>query len=676
MKKVSIILIDWNVRESFHAINYLNNQTIPRSDYEIIWVEYYDYRPKPIQDHVALGNIDKWIVLNKKGMYFKHLMYNEGIVASTGEIVVICDSDAIFSPTFIESITTTFNEHKNEDIVLYIEEVRSDNKRFYPFKYIPWEDIWKVIMEAPGLINWDGVAKKPYGLTTTHDIIHYRNYGACFCVARNSIIESGGFDEHPSYYNLLCGPYELGFRFVNKEYKEIWHQSEWILHVWHPWVRHGVDIMGVSDGIGMNATAVEIRKTKRVAPLLENENIRNLRTGNKSDKTKRQNLNIVLDKLIESKTTRFRNYSYNFKFLIKYLLTEVKIKKILLVEEYDPELSLERNIKFTGIVSIVHTFYYDIEYHKVGQQEMSERLIEKCRKFKPDLIIFVPLINTIGLSPTETVEPTKDVIRTIVNKLRIKVYIHNFNFYKDGNEWLDIANYVGIKNSVSDKYADNSKIIHGYPAVNPIDFYDQNIERDIDVSFWGSIPLNSKREEYLTFLRDNGINVCTRLHKVSVKEYANILNRSKISLNICHDDKEDGKIKGRVFEIVACKSLLLDDGKSGTEKFFDVDKDFVRFRNKEDLLEKIKFYLQHKEQRNFKVQSAYDKINDIYNAKNMWGDFIEKMFDDKNGSIYLKTFYLSLEFFEMIIKTTIRKTFPLNFQMFIKSIVNRLHREE
>jgi len=28
MKKVSIILFDWSVRESFHAIDYLNRQTI------------------------------------------------------------------------------------------------------------------------------------------------------------------------------------------------------------------------------------------------------------------------------------------------------------------------------------------------------------------------------------------------------------------------------------------------------------------------------------------------------------------------------------------------------------------------------------------------------------------------------------------------------------------------
>ena len=51
-------MIDWSVRESFHAIDYLNKSTIPRSDYEIICVEYYDNRPKTVQGHALQENIE------------------------------------------------------------------------------------------------------------------------------------------------------------------------------------------------------------------------------------------------------------------------------------------------------------------------------------------------------------------------------------------------------------------------------------------------------------------------------------------------------------------------------------------------------------------------------------------------------------------------------------------
>lgn len=656
MKKVSVILIDWSVRESFHAVDYLNKQTIPRQDYEIMWVEYYNRRPKPLQDYVAQGNIDKWIVLNKTGMYFKHLMYNEGIVASAGEIIVICDSDATFSPTFIESIVTAFDEHKNEDIILYLEEVRSNNRRFYPFRYVPWKDIWKTVMEMPGRINWDYTYNKPKGLITNYDIIHQRNYGACFCATRNSIIEVSGYDEYPSYYCFLCGPYELGWRLVNKGYREIWHQSEWLLHVWHPGVRPKLDIMGESDGRGVNSTALEIRKTGSVFPLVENEKIMNLRTGGKSDvatKARPKKINIYPNKLIESKRTGFRSHLYKFKALLKYLLSPVKIDKVLIVTEHDYDEGLLIT-KFSDLISRIKTFYFDTLYHKFGQQEMSELLVEKCKKFEPDLVVFVPLKNTDNVSVTETVEPAKDAISRIVNELGIKVYVHIVNPTKCAryDEWLPLVNYVGIIDSLSEfnKYANNSRVIHGYPAVNPIYFYDKNMERDIDVCFWGSIPVNSKREEYINFLRDNGINVCTRLHRVSVEKYAEIPNRSKISLSLGHDDEREGRLRRRAFEIMACKSLLLEGGISETKRLFDVDKDFIIFRNKQELLEKVKYYSQHEEERKLIAQSGYDKVTNIYNARNMWGDIFRNMgFYNKNplGNIR-KIIYFSSRSFKWI----------------------------
>ena len=228
------------------------------------------------------------------------------------------------------------------------------------------------------------------------------------------------------------------------------------------------------------------------------------------------------------------------------------------------------------------------------------------------------------------------------------------------------------------KYADNPKVIRGYPAVNPIDFYDMNIERDIDVCFWGSIPMNSKREEYVDFLRDNGINIYTREHRVSVKRYAEILNRSKISLSLCHDEGE-GQLRGRVFEIMACKSLLLEDGISETKRLFDVDKDFVTFGSKEELLEKVKYYLEHGEQRKSIAQSGYDKVTNIYNARNMWGDIFNNMgFKDKKlWAIYLKIAYFCFESVKWIIKgmarRLIEKRWVQGFLMLIISKASHLH---
>src|SRR5262249_18537743 len=106
-KKVSVVLIDWGVRESFHSLEYLNKQTVPRDDFELIWVEFYSRKPEPIARMVATPGrpmLDQWLVLcyPEEFIYHKHRAYNAGLLAASGEIVVICDSDAMFRPSFIE----------------------------------------------------------------------------------------------------------------------------------------------------------------------------------------------------------------------------------------------------------------------------------------------------------------------------------------------------------------------------------------------------------------------------------------------------------------------------------------------------------------------------------------------------------------------------------------------
>ena len=39
---VSLILLDWSVRERFHALDWLLNQSVSRDKYEIIWIELFD----------------------------------------------------------------------------------------------------------------------------------------------------------------------------------------------------------------------------------------------------------------------------------------------------------------------------------------------------------------------------------------------------------------------------------------------------------------------------------------------------------------------------------------------------------------------------------------------------------------------------------------------------------
>jgi len=278
LPKISIILVDWSSRESFHTLEYLNKQTIPRDQYEIIWIEYYGriahQMKMGLEECKKLGKppiLDRWIVLGMSEdiCYHKHLMYNVSILASKGEVVTICDSDAVVTGTFIESIIRKFE--RNPNIVLHLDEARNTDRRFYPFSY-------PSIAEITGkrCVNWRDTTT--IGLLDKKDFLHTRNYGSCMAAFRRDLINIGGADEHSDYLGHICGPYEMTFRLVNAGKREIWHQEEFLYHTWHPGTDGSNNYLGPHDGKNMSTTALDARSSGRVLPLVENPAIRMLRT--------------------------------------------------------------------------------------------------------------------------------------------------------------------------------------------------------------------------------------------------------------------------------------------------------------------------------------------------------------------------------------------------------------
>ncbi len=269
--KISVILLDWGVRESFHSLHYLNRQTADRRDYELIWLEFYDRRPEALGREAAA--LDKWVVLGYPDdlIYHKHRLYNLGILASRGEVCVICDSDAVFRPTFVESLIRAFEETPRA--VVHVDEVRNEDPRFYPFRY---PEIGEIVGE--GCINWHETTTR--GLVTDHDRLHRANYGACMAARREDMLAVGGADEHLDYLGYICGPYDMTFRLANYGRPERWLGDEFLYHVWHP-NQSGIntDHNGPHDGGFMSLRALDARTSFRVRPRLPNPWVRHGRRG-------------------------------------------------------------------------------------------------------------------------------------------------------------------------------------------------------------------------------------------------------------------------------------------------------------------------------------------------------------------------------------------------------------
>lgn len=268
--KVSIILLDWSVRESFHILHYLSKQNIDRDKFEVIVVEFYSRESEAVQKFEE--QVDGWAVLEMPDdcYYHKHLMYNAGIVLASGEIVVICDSDAMVRETFIGSIIGEFE--KDPNVVLHLDQFRNVRPDFHPFSYPSFDDV-----TGKGCIN--NVGGKTKGLVDIKDPIHTKNYGACMAANRDDLIAIGGADEHIDYLGHICGPYEMTFRLINLGRREVWHQAEFLYHTWHPGQAGMDNHLGPHDGMHMSTTALESLISRRIMPLIENQAIRMLREG-------------------------------------------------------------------------------------------------------------------------------------------------------------------------------------------------------------------------------------------------------------------------------------------------------------------------------------------------------------------------------------------------------------
>ncbi len=205
---VSLVLLDWECRERFHSLDWLNRQDAPRDQYEIIWVELFN-RVVP----AAMELADVVITCRQKGLYHKHHGYNIGLLQARGAITVICDSDAIYPPGFISSILAAFKVPGGTELKAMV-------LMYY---------------------QWRSNHTYPDGFSDVSQLQQYEwrpllpNAGACVCMRTVDSLRFGGFDEHRSLRGYLCGPYELGWRLVNAGLPEIWHDeamASW--HFQHP----------------------------------------------------------------------------------------------------------------------------------------------------------------------------------------------------------------------------------------------------------------------------------------------------------------------------------------------------------------------------------------------------------------------------------------------------------
>lgn len=167
---------------------------------------------------------------------------------------------------------------------------------------------------------------------------------------------------------------------------------------------------------------------------------------------------------------------------------------------------------------------------------------------------------------------------------------------------------------------------------NPMHYHDPGYERTIDVSVLGEFRFLRQRQDWLAMLRkEERINLyvaessatCIE-RKLSLEDYTRVYKTSKISLALTKDRTK--QLKGRVFEVILCGSMLLCDTNPYINGYFAPGREYVPFVDFEDMVEKCRYYLAHDAERAAIARAGHEKATRYYNHRVFWRGLLARAF--------------------------------------------------
>jgi spore maturation protein CgeB len=248
-------------------------------------------------------------------------------------------------------------------------------------------------------------------------------------------------------------------------------------------------------------------------------------------------------------------------------------------------------------------------------EKINKSLINKIKEIKPDLVfiyrgthIYPKTIKKIKQYGCKVFGYNND--DPFSNKYRL-IDFRLWSLYKKSILYYDWIFSYRKKNI--DDYKNlgynNISLLRSY-YIKEDNYYISNIKKFFDIIFIGHWE-NDKRDEVIKYLIDNNINIklfgtewekskyydffiekMGKIFPIYEKDYNLTINKAKVALVFLSKLNNDSYTR-RCFEIPATKTMMLSEYTDDlANNLFEENKEVVYFRNKEELLEKIKFYLQ------------------------------------------------------------------------------------
>jgi len=264
-------------------------------------------------------------------------------------------------------------------------------------------------------------------------------------------------------------------------------------------------------------------------------------------------------------------------FLQNWDLNRINNKLISLASRYKPDLCL--------VVGGYRVFSETIVKIKERGIRTALWTIDAPRDFQP-LIDVAPLYDFIFCGGTEAQE--------LLAKAGLKK-----------TQWLPFACDIEVHKPVEVSFEE--KKMYGSEVTFVGSYYPnrgETLEKisDFDLRVWGpgwdKLPHNSPLEKL------------TENIQLKPEEWIKIFSSSKINIVIHYQDCKTPSYQAspKVYEALACKSFLLVDNQKDIESLFEGGRHLVIFKDIEDLREKIRYYLNHPEERKKITNQGYEEV--------------------------------------------------------------------
>ncbi len=271
-----------------------------------------------------------------------------------------------------------------------------------------------------------------------------------------------------------------------------------------------------------------------------------------------------------------------------------------------------------------NNLYID-ESQQVYGQHIDSILPQYCQQYNVDIIFF----SMLGHSP---MNPSLNCCAALKQMGVFNAFMwpdSNENDLKTQDEYDPIIDLNIVWDNPRSTYHDNrvrkEKDLYLWVPEDTTMFHPDT--QDIDVSFIGSLR-QPYRAECINYAKQHVpslvVNGGQREVNLTPYEYARLIRRSKISINFSLSPGYN-QVKGRVYEILASESMLLEDKNGATSQLFTPGKDYVEFGSKADLVYKINYYLEHEDERLDIASQGYYTYIEKYSTQKFWDTIMERI---------------------------------------------------